>query len=78
MSQLPNAPHEPQHRGRALGWVLLIVGIVLCLGILSSLAQGAGSDTSGAAETAGLVIGRLLVIGIAVACIVFGARRLRR
>lgn len=57
---------------------MLIVGIVLCLGILSSTANGSGVDTTDAAETAGFVVARLLVLALAITLIVVGARRLRR
>lgn len=78
MTGNPSSSDPRKPSGRVLGWVSLIVGILLCLGILSSVANGSSTTTSGAAETAGLVIGRLIVLAIGVAGIVFGVRRIRR
>lgn len=78
MTPEPNSPHPRNRKGRGPGWAALILGILICLGVLSSVANGTSSATSGAAETAGLVIGRLIMLAIGITAIVFGVRRLSR
>lgn len=78
MSQTPPNRNEPQRGGRGLGWAALIVGILLCLGTLSSIANGTSGSTTGAAETAGRVVAGLLFLALGIAGIVFGIRRISR
>ena len=78
MTRETDSPDRPKQGGRGLGWAMLVVGVILCLGTLSSVASGGGTSTGGAAETAGAVIGRLIMLALGIAGIVYGLRRIRR
>ena len=56
----------------------IVIGVVLLLAQLSALANGNTTATDGAAETAGAIVGRIVILVVGVLAITFGVRRLRR
>ncbi|MFT4084512.1 MAG: hypothetical protein QM638_18200 [Nocardioides sp.] len=79
----PDWPPEPPRRstGRTVGgWAMIVLGVLIVLGALASLANGDSGGSSGhdAAYQAGAILGRVIVFAVAAGLVIGGTRLLRR